>query len=464
MIPNQQTHSSQSWCGRTACRLLVRHDGPPDGHTPANPPQTARHRNGRFLCATLVTAAILVGGCSVAGGPGGLLGHLTKPSRAVDEQRNRSVGPAGKPAAGHPPDLVAAIRELEAAGQTDEAVHMLDEVLRAAPDIDGGYELLAEIHAAHPHSDRALRALQGAAVRHPNDGNLLYYTGLALMQRGRWEEARGQFERAHIIAPDDVATTLALAGALLAIGRGDLATRALEAAAATEPAPGVSAMLGDLYVAQGRTPQAIAAYERSLRQDPQNLQTRCNLAFAYYHARRYESAVAAFAQLARHPHAWPDVAAYLAAGDCLMQLGRWSEARQAYEQAVAEEPQNLMAQLAVGFCALGMRDDAAAAAIGRQVAFADHSQLDAHRLLGMAAYHQGDYQAAFRHWDTALRLDTQDPVTYLLLGSALEQVGAAAEALVYARRAHELAPQDPVARSRIADLESRLAGREVLRR
>lgn len=390
-----------------------------------------------------------------------LLDDRRKPRNVTTKSTNRGRPSDAIP--GSPEEIIESIREQVADGHSDDAIRLLDQSLRAAPDLPGGYELLVEIDAQNPRGDAAFRVLQEAVVRRSRDGNLAFLMGVALERRGRWEEARIHLEQAHQLLPDDAAVTMEFAGVLLAVQRGDLARQVLESGAARHDDSDVYTALGDLYSAEGRHHDAIRIYERSLAADPQNANLRYNLAFAYYHARRYEPAIAQFARLHQQGELF-DTSSLLACGDALMQTGRLVEARETYELAVANQRDNFDAQLAVGFCSWAMGDDTSAFAIGRQVAHSDPNRIDAYRLQGMASFRSGDHPLAFQLFDRALRLDTQDPVTYLLLGVALERLGASAEALVYSRRAEELAPQDPVARSRTRDLETQLAGRERLLR
>ncbi len=91
--------------------------------------------------------------------------------------------------------------------------------------------------------------------------------------------------------------------------------------------------LGDTLRVAGRLPEAIAAYEAMVADDPDPAAGYVVLAEAYQEAGRDEAAVRAYqAAVARTPK-WQGATAE--AAEALAQAGRWTEAAAAYQAIVA---------------------------------------------------------------------------------------------------------------------------------
>ncbi|MBV8045960.1 MAG: hypothetical protein JO171_02320 [Paludibacterium sp.] len=87
---------------------------------------------------------------------------------------------------------------------------------------------------------------------------------------------------------------------------------------------------------------------------------------------------------------------------------------------------------------------------------------------GAEAYQAGEYSTAARAFFLLTFLRPDDGQLHLALGSALQQLGESASALMHFSSAADLSPQDPGALFRVAEcqasLEEREGAREALRR
>ncbi len=193
-----------------------------------------------------------------------------------------------------------------------EAQKLFEEAVRRDPGLSLAYTGLARIHygkVAYGWSDDADRDIADSleAAR----------TAVALDHRDSW---------AH----------LALAGALLLLGRHDEAQKEAEITVSLNPncALGQS-RLGQTLVYGGRAAEAIAPIERGLRHNPYDPQIGgfyTLLALAHYHAGNYEEAARQANTAVRHD----DLRAAGIQGAALARLGRLEEAARVFSPEVQQ--------------------------------------------------------------------------------------------------------------------------------
>jgi Flp pilus assembly protein TadD len=169
----------------------------------------------RLACLLSLAAALFatVGGCS------------RPDARAkVDRTENRDdeFFAAG---AGRAPTLktrYAMARLLAAQGKDNEAVFILEQLVRERPQCLPAYSDLAEIYMRHRRLPEAIRALEaGLAVTQRQDPILVNNLGMCRMIQGEYEGALSNFTTADTLAPDDARFKANRAAALGMLGRYD---------------------------------------------------------------------------------------------------------------------------------------------------------------------------------------------------------------------------------------------------
>jgi tetratricopeptide (TPR) repeat protein len=189
------------------------------------------------------------------------------------------------------------------AGRVDRGVEVLKRAIAARPGDAAGYLALAELYIAAQRFDEALGLLRDAEQRFPKDLDIVFQQGAALERSKRYDEAAAVFER--VIAADPLhALALNYLGYMLA-DRGERLDEAIgyiKRALAIEPGNGayldslgwayfkqhkldlaeqylgpaaasrvrdsaIQDHYGDLLAQQGRHAEAVAAWERALAGD-----------------------------------------------------------------------------------------------------------------------------------------------------------------------------------------------------
>jgi predicted Zn-dependent protease len=237
-----------------------------------------------------------------------------------------------------------------------EALDLLQQATRAAPDFDTAWIELARVQRYAEQKDAAISSLQALTRRAPNHSLAWRLLGDALCEHGRYPEGRAAFARAANTDPHRPA----MADAIQAMnaGRDEAAVTALRAIRQADPSHVYSALaLASLALDRGRVPEADQALSdaRALTThlDPVwRLTTRLHFQRSDY--RRAEAAAQRLVAIA------PDIAgSWAMLGDVKAWGLRNAEAVSALEKALELDPSHAQVWMALGhaFKAAGRRED-----------------------------------------------------------------------------------------------------------
>ena len=255
----------------------------------------------------------------------------------------------------------------------------------------------------------------------------------------------------------DFAESLRRAHALLRAGRAATAETQLRAIEAQFPGEvNCLWLIGASLLDQDRISESIATLERVLTAVPDFANARVDLARAYRAHGRADQAreeVRRVLQAMPHHHR-----AWLAYGDALVDLGKFADARVAFERARLTDPQQ--ARIEAASAALVGDERRKAEELFREVLRDDPSHVAA--LCGLAALslqadRPQDAERLLRH---ALRQSAHIPLAYRGLGPALVQLGRLREAEAAARYLEKIEPESPQTWVVIASIALRLMRQE----
>jgi len=273
--------------------------------------------------------------------------------------------------------------------------------------------------------------------------------GVLLFENGKTDEAIAHYRAALREDRREMYAHANLANALLSQGRTDEAIA--HYAEAVHIRPNVAETYngyGKALAAQGRSEEALAQYATALRLKPDDADAHNNLANALAGRGAVDEALAHYAQALRIRPGW--VTAHANAGLFLAELGRYDEAVAHYLAAVQLQPANARIQVDLGnvLAAAGKLDEAV-------VRFAEAVRLDpqyagAHNNLANALVMLGRVEEGVTHYSEALRLDPQSAEAHANLGLVLASRGQTAEAIAHYTNALRIEPAYADAHARLA--------------
>ncbi|MEW5978266.1 MAG: tetratricopeptide repeat protein [Acidobacteriota bacterium] len=144
--------------------------------------------------------------------------------------------------------------------------------------------------------DRGQKALLRSLEQDPSNGYAYYVLALSFRISGKaWEQTRGLFEQALQRRPKDGLIRINYAQELLRNGEEEYAAKLAKASLSSPEFVGpAQALLGQVYMKQGRWNEAIAALEEAVRLDPANERAVYRLATSYARAGQHERAKESF--------------------------------------------------------------------------------------------------------------------------------------------------------------------------
>jgi tetratricopeptide (TPR) repeat protein len=365
---------------------------------------------------------------------------------------------------------------LGAQGHDEEALAIMDEIVRAGGQISEAQRQLGHIALRAGHYAQAVVALRAARSARPNDGGLLHAYATAVIG---WGETIARRTRAHLpgeelppgsatppLPAGDIEEALAIlrrlhtgaepglhAPALLRdLGRAymlrswkstsaaDLgaAEESLTASLAAGPGAATQRALGLVYLRTGRRREGIAALEAAVGLDPTDPLNFLEIGLAYLEANRIERACAALGRAVTLAPA--DAVLHHHLASALRAAGRHAEANQALAEAIEREPGVAAWHAAL---ALGLReldqDEAALPHLEKAVEL-EPAAAEYRWQLALALAASGDYLSATRALESAIQIAPDNAAWWQRLGELYIDQQLAPRAAQCFQRAHSLDP------------------------
>ena len=406
------------------------------------------------------------------------------------------------------PQLVQGINAI-AAADYEQAVSSLEQVVNAQPDSEAAYFHLGVAHFYLQQYPEALAAFRMAEELSPRRPGVRLYIGHIYAAQGALDEAIAAYrqELFKLEGPQKAETLIALGRTLARAGQLDQAREALSQTIYYDPKY-VEAYyhLGQVYLQIGQPKQALEQFQQAgeVLQEWKDRDVRLKR-LEVPEQRRQETTEETMAQqysraelFAQELGLWPDL--NKAIGDTYLALGEWTNARNAYRQALnrsqngnpsdpdvyvrigralLKDVKEMFYEKGLLFSAIPMTTSAIEAA--EQALTFSPNYAPAHELLGEVYALQADtyasdpdrgiishsYEEAIKEFENALGIDPSsvraliglaktyvDQANKLVPGSA-ETLDAARQAIFAVERGLELHPQND-------DLYTQLARAELL--
>lgn len=318
----------------------------------------------------------------------------------------------------------------------------------------------------------AVKAFQSILAKDPNNALAEARLGAAYFVQYGYTDDPKQLEmaadasnRAMKLDADLAAPYITMARIAAKQGQTQLATQDLKIAAEKEPRSAeVHGARGDLYEAQGRSPEALDEYRLAMTLDPEDWRWPMSLGVAEFRRGNVEEAIRQW-QLGAHL-APENAMAYYDLSIAHRRTGHIVEARGEMQRALDLDP-TARKYVALGSLLLleGKYDEAAA--MEQKAIGLDPKSSEAYADLGAAYLWSGRHDAeARRAYRTAVELEEaehaerpQDPGLLAALADHYADLGEAEKSTTLARQALALDPDDPVLNYRTGEAFETLGNR-----
>ena len=201
---------------------------------------------------------------------------------------------------------------------------------------------------------------------------------------------------------------------------------------------------------EGKTSEAIAQFNESLRLKPDDPQTLMNLGNTLALLQRYPDAVRIFTQLiAFDPE---NAKAYFNLGTALAHQGSIAEAEKYFRKALQVSAGFVEAEINLGIALMRQGKTDEAIDCLTRVTAANPEEKDAHAYLGLAFAKQGKFKEAEKELLTAVRIDPEDARSRTNLGSVYARQGRTGEAIEQFQEVLRIKPDSKMAIRNLAIL------------
>lgn len=389
-----------------------------------------------------------------------------------------SATPGQNPPGG---DFAAAARA-QAAGRLDEALALLNKVLRADPrnadamlctamtyylkkDFPAAREWLEKAHAARVDDgsyylnlglvndaegkfDAAVQCHRRAVELLPNQQQGHYNLGLTLAKMARHAEAAEAFAAARRLAPRDQDILRHLAEALLAAGRDREALPLFNEYISRETDKCAAwTALADIQNKQGNLAGASEGYEKALAANPQAHNTHYHYACMLREAKQVAAALPHFRAAYEM---MPKNLGYLCDYSYAVSLsGDFAAACELAEKAIALAPESHHPYFLKGYLWIRRNCDTSVTAFEKALQLSPDSAKDAYGLMALAQHFAGRVRDAEANYKKSLELNPNNPDTYMNYGNTLMVQARLPECLENLAQTIRLRPQHHYALSNV---------------
>lgn len=292
---------------------------------------------GRLLTTTVcAAAAILAGGCNSSGKAG--VGGAGKPAAETSTRSQAAVG------------AVASAEQAIRDGDLDRALAEFQRAIQNNPTLTPAHMGMGDIYRMRGDYARAEEKYARSAQIEPKNFDAQYYHGLMLHLLDRLTEAVQAYLRALSVKPNDFKANLNVATAYYQLDENTQALPYARRAVELNPEDGPSRFnLGAVYAALNRHGEAVREYQQAAELMPLNPPLLLNLGESLGRLERYEEMSNSLAQslkIEQSPAAWERL------GFAKFRMGKFDEARTAFESALKLDPGYFPALNGFGVCRL----------------------------------------------------------------------------------------------------------------
>ena len=273
----------------------------------------------------------------------------------------------------------------------------------------------------------------------------------------RWEKPELAYEfygHASEKSPADISYLMAKTEMLVAMDKAPDALAMLqEKVVYFEHSAAIRDSVGQLLVGQKQYAAAVAMLSQASVLTPDDLTIKEHLGLALFYAREYDEASIVLARLVKDERYANRADLHATIGECLCNLGKFREAREAFEVATKIDPSSAGIWLGLGKSALQYGDLRRAELALKKAVSIDPVSAEANLLTGYLRLRQDRLPEALAAFQKAGGINSADPLSLCMTGYVLEKLGRNDEAIQCYGNALKRDPNDELAAKLMAGIQ-----------
>ena len=234
-------------------------------------------------------------------------------------------------------DQINSIIGLFSSGQTQEALHAIDALIKNYPNEPLLYNISGVFYKQTGQLDEAIKTFEKAITINPDYAEAHNNLGVTLQNLGLMDEAITSYENAIASNPDYAEAHNNLGNIFRELEQLNAAVRSYEKVAAINPDyPEAHFNLGNTLVELEQLETAVKSYEKVIAINPDYHQAHYNLGNTLAELGQLETAIKSYEKVIAINPDHPE--AYFNLGSSLQQLGKLDQAINCYEKAISIRP------------------------------------------------------------------------------------------------------------------------------
>ena len=234
-------------------------------------------------------------------------------------------------------DQINSIIGLFSSGQTQEALHAIDALIKDYPNEPLLYNISGVFYKQTGQLDEAIKTFEKAITINPDYAEAHNNLGVTLQNLGLMDEAITSYENAIASNPDYAEAHNNLGNIFRELEQLNAAVRSYEKVAAINPDyPEAHFNLGNTLVELEQLETAVKSYEKVIAINPDYHQAHYNLGNTLAELGQLETAIKSYEKVIAINPDHPE--AYFNLGSSLQQLGKLDQAINCYEKAISIRP------------------------------------------------------------------------------------------------------------------------------
>jgi tetratricopeptide (TPR) repeat protein len=314
--------------------------------------------------------------------------------------------------------------------------------------------LSARLAVEQGQFELAEKELRLARQFDPRNAEADYLSGVVYQRWQKPELAYEFYSHASEKSPADISYLMAKTEMLVSMDKAPDALAMLqEKVVYFEHSAAIRDSVGQLLVGQKQYAAAVAMLSQASVLTPDDLTIKEHLGLALFYAKEYDEASTALARLVKDEHYANRADLHATIGECLCNLGKFREAREAFEIATKIDPGSAGLWLGLGKSALQYGDLRRAELALKKAISIDPASTEANFLTGYLRLRQDRLPEALAAFQKAGGANSADPLSLCMTGYVLEKLGRSDEAIQCYGNALKRDPNDELASKLMAGIQ-----------